>query len=145
MQRQIDVDIKPEFDKFTDNPYPKITGMINTSRTELNRSHFETIPKSTHPFSKYANPLTRANINPNDDTKDGVRTECTIRTMNPNENSFNPFNKCGVRETLNLTIPNSFQDSNYEFARSGTSDGSRLNKNPYRQSPKEQLNSKNIL
>jgi hypothetical protein len=142
MQKQIDVDIKPEFDKFTDNPYPKITGMINTSRTEIDRSQFDNIPKSNHPFSKYANPLTRANINPNDDTRDWIRTECTIRTMNQNENSFNPFNKCGVRETLNLTIPNSLQDSRHEFARSGASDNSRLMNNPYLQSPKEELSSK---
>jgi len=93
MRKQIDIDIKPEFDKFTNNPYPKITSMINTSRTDRDMHEIDSIPKQSHPFSKYTNPLTRANINPNEFNRDGMKTDCTIQTITPNDNSFNPFNK----------------------------------------------------
>ena len=94
MINQIAVDIKPEFDKFIENPYPRVANMINTSRGEKEESSYINTQKSSHPFAKYANPLSRANINPNDDNpREALRTDCTIRTFNENENSFNPFNK----------------------------------------------------
>jgi hypothetical protein len=63
----MDIDIKPEFDKFTNNPYPKLHGMLNTTRIEREEDSYINTSKSTHPFSKYTNPLSRANIKPNED------------------------------------------------------------------------------
>ena len=50
---------------------------------------------------------------------DGTRTNCTIRTINDYENSFNPFNKWGVyKETFDLTIPGSLNRSNQGLLKS---------------------------
>lgn len=67
MKSQMDIDIKPEFDKFIDNPYPKLHGMLNTTRIERDEDSYINNSKSTHPFSKYANPLSRTNIRPNEE------------------------------------------------------------------------------
>lgn len=108
MKEQIEWDIKPEFDKFTNNPYPRVASMINTSRIQEDDSGLLNISKSSHPFSKYANPLTRININPVwDESREVVVSDWTIKTIE--DTSFNPFNKVGVKEVISigsLQMPN---------------------------------------
>lgn len=134
MKNQIGIDIKPEFDKFIDNPYPRVSTMLNTSRPFTDSPSHLNISKSTHPFSKYANPLSRADINPASlspkvSKKDDFRTNITIRTFNENENPFNPFNKVGIRETLDLTLPTN--DNKGKFDRSLGSENTYILTNPY--------------
>ena len=116
---QIDWDIKPEFDKFTNNPYPRVTNMINTSRIQNDDSDLLNISKSSHPFSKFTNPLTRANINPTwENTRDVIKTDCTIRTIGDGNSSFNPFNKVGIRDTVNFESPNTLMQSRNDIDKS---------------------------
>lgn len=141
---QMEIDIRPEFDKFTTNPYPRLSSAMNSSRVEEDPSHLIKVNTSGHPFNKFFNPMERAYLKPTEEQiKDGSRTDCTIRTFNENENSFNPFNKCGIRETFDMTIPGS--ENNQNMIRSYDSDNIKNITQPYRNTLQSRENTqKNI-
>ena len=65
---QRSIDIKPEFDKFIVDPYPKISNAINSSREIFEDDSRLTIQsKSNHPFTKFFNPLERSYLRPEED------------------------------------------------------------------------------
>lgn len=151
----MNVDIIPEFDKFTNNPYPRISNLINSSRVTKDESESVIIAKSSHPFTKFFNPLERSYIKPNsDEVRDGIRTNCTIRTFNEIENSINPFNKCGVKDTFDITIPGSANRSKFDMQRSYESEtmksmiqpqsSTQSKENYYKHSRLEDSNSQNV-
>ncbi|CAI2367460.1 unnamed protein product [Moneuplotes crassus] len=125
-------DIKPEFDKFTSNPYPKVSTLLNTSKEQEEESEFLNISKSSHPFAKYANPSSRADIKPVfDDSREVVKTDCTIRTLNENENVYNPFNKFSVKDTLSTDSPKTIRQTNNDGNKSMNTDTMNIVTNPY--------------
>ena len=80
-------------------------------------------------FRSKFNPSERGDIVPN---ADGTRTDWTIRTINENENSFNPFNKCGIqKETFDITTPGSLNRSKQGLIKSYDSNNYDLISQPY--------------
>lgn len=53
---------------------------------------------------KFFNPMDRSYLRPKDDLQNETvnKTNYTMRTIGDNENSFNPFNKYGVRDVFEV-------------------------------------------